>query len=218
MTEIQLSLPQVRQMVDGTWDEVARWFSAKPGIFTLPHPEQQVMFEYADRLRRTFRHAISNHTWDRLYFDASALTLETAPLPFAVGRRPPLYIDTRQLLGIPTGAPRDPGAPDIAVSLQVIRSAPETLELDDDARPRRQNWTPLNVRVQGWYLEEHVRQLEELSLAACEGFLFVIYSNEARRKSAVDLREVASWASWQQPSETLWWAARRFRARPRTQA
>jgi hypothetical protein len=212
MSEIQLSLAQVRQMVDGTWDEVARWFSAKPGIFTLPHPEQQVLFEMADRLRRAFRHAIQNHTWDRLYFDASGLTLESAPLPFAIGRRPPIYVDTRQLLGVPTGAPRDPGAPDVAVALQVLRSAPEMLELDDDARPRRQNWTPQSVRVQGWFLEEQVRQLEELSQAACEGFLFVIYSNEAHRKSAVDLREVASC------SETLWWAARRFRARPRTQA
>jgi hypothetical protein len=215
MSEMQLSLSQVRQMVDGTWDEVARWFTAKPGIFTLPHPEQQVTFEYADRLRRAFRHAVSNHSWDRLYFDASSLTLETSPVPFAVGRRPPIYVDTRLLLGVPPGAPRDPSAPDVAVSVQVLRSAPEMLELDDDARPRRQNWTPNNVRVQGWFLEEHVRQLEELATAACEGFLFVIYSNEARRKSAVDLREVASWASWRESSETLWWAARRFRAKPR---
>ncbi len=215
MSETQLSLTQLRHIVESTWDEVARWFSAKPGIFTLPHPEQQVLFEYADRVRRAFRHVVGNHNWDRLYFDASTITLEASPVPFAVGRRPPIYIDTRQLLGVPSGAPRDPSLPDLAVSVQVLRTAPAMFELDDDSRPRRQNWTPTSVRVQGWFLDEHVRQLEELSGSACEGFLFIVYSNEAMRKSAVDLREVASWASWHQPSDTLWWASRHFRAKPR---
>lgn len=51
-----MSLTQVRNLAEGTWEEVTRWFSAKPGIFTLPHPEQQLLFEYADRLRRAIRH------------------------------------------------------------------------------------------------------------------------------------------------------------------
>ena len=54
--EPRMTVTQVRNLVEGTWDEVTRWFSAKPGIFTLPHPEQQLLFEYADRLRRAVRH------------------------------------------------------------------------------------------------------------------------------------------------------------------
>lgn len=209
-----LSLPQLRNIVDGTWEEVTRWFAAKPGIFTLPHPEQQLLFEYADRLRRAIRHVVQNHNWDRMYFDATTVTFERVPMPLDE-RRAPIYVDTRQLFGIPTPAPRDERAPDVAVAIQVLRSAPENLELDDDGRPRRLAFTPTSLRLQGWLLEEHVQHLERLSQNACEGFLYVVYANDAQRRSAVDLREVASWASWHRPSETLWWAARHFRARAR---
>ncbi|MCC6663662.1 MAG: hypothetical protein IT375_07960 [Polyangiaceae bacterium] len=207
-----MSLTQVRNLAEGTWEEVTRWFSAKPGIFTLPHPEQQLLFEYADRLRRAIRHVVGDHSWDRMYFDATTVTFERAPLPLDE-RRAPIYVDTRKLFGIPNPAPRDAAAPDVAVVIQVLRTAPAALELDDDARPLRPGQPPTAVQLQGWLLEQHVQHLEQLSHAACDGFLFVVYSNEARRRSAVDLREVASWASWHQPSETLWWATRHFRAR-----
>ncbi len=213
-SQTPLSLTQVRNIVEGTWDEVTRWFSAKPGIFTLPHPEQQILFEFADRLRRAIRHVVQNHSWDRMYFDATTVTFERVPMPLDE-RRAPIYVDTRQLFGIPNPAPRDDRAPDIAVVIQVLRSAPENLELDDDARPRRIAFSPTSLRLQGWLLEEHVQHLEQLSQNACEGFLFVVYTNDAHRRSAVDLREVASWASWQRPTETLWWATRHFRAKPR---
>jgi len=209
-----LSLTQVRNIVEGTWEEVTRWFSAKPGIFTLPHPEQQILFEYADRLRRAIRHIVQNHSWDRLYYDATTVTFERVPVPL-VDRRAPIYVDTRQLFGIPNPAPRDERAPDIAVAIQVLRSTPESIELDDDGRPRRLTFTPNNLRLQGWLLEEHVQHLEQLSQSACEGYLFVVYSNDSQRRSAVDLRDVASWASWHRPADTLWWATRHFRARVR---
>lgn len=209
------SRDQLRNVVEGSWEEVTRWLAAKPGVFTLPHPEQQVAFELADRLRRAVRHMIGNHSWDRLYFDATSLTLDRVPVPFE-GKRPPIFIDTRQLFGLSQQAPRDANAPDVAISVQVLRTAPELLELDDDGRPRRQGFMPSSLRRQGWLLEEHVALLEaQANNVACDGYLFVVYSNEARRRSAVDLREVASWASWHRPSETFWWATRYFRARPR---
>jgi hypothetical protein len=118
-----LSLAQVRGLADGAWDEVTRWFGAKPGIFTLPHPEQQICFELGDRLRRAIRQMVQNNTWDRLYFDATTLTLERALIPLE-GRRPPIYVDTRQLFGLEANATRDHLAPDLAISVQVLRTAP----------------------------------------------------------------------------------------------
>jgi hypothetical protein len=214
MTQPPLAVSQVRNLAEGAWDEVVRWFSAKPGIFTLPHPEQQILFELADRLRRAARHLVQNHNWDRLYFDATTVTLERALVPLE-GRRPPIYVDTRQLFGLGANAIRDHLAPDLALSVQVLRSAPELLELDDDGKPRKQSYGPASVKLQGWLLEEHVRHLEELSGTACDGFLFIVYSNDAQRQSPVDLREVASWATWQRSSDALWWSSRHFRARAR---
>ena len=214
MTQAVTSLPQLRQIADGTWDEVAHWLSQKPGVFTLPHPEQQILFEYADRLRRAIRHLVGNHSWDRLYFDATTVSLERALVPLE-GRRAPLHVDTRQLFGVAPQAPRDPSTADLAVSIQVLRSTPEYVETDDDGKPRKQSWVPASLRLQGWLLEEHVRHLEGLSENACDGFLFVVYSNDAGRRTPVELREVASWASWHRPGETLWWTSRHFRAKPR---
>lgn len=213
MTGPLVSREQLRGLIEGTWEEVARWFIAKPRLFTLPHPEQQLLFEYASRLRYAIRANSGHATWDRLYFDASSTSLGTGSIAHVVARRPPLYIDTRRLFGLPDHGPRDLTTPDAAVAIQVVRSAPELLDLDDDGRPRSQRWMPVSVRLQGWLLDEHVAQLEELSAAPCDGFLFVVYSNDARRNTAVDTRDVASWASWHQPSSTLWWASRHFRAR-----
>jgi hypothetical protein len=206
-----VNVQSLRRIVETTWDDVARWFTAKPRIFSLPHPEQQILFEYADRVRAGIRSHTRNHSWDRLYFDGSSATLGGYPLAHMVTRRPPIYLDTRQLYGLTSGA-RDATAPDIAVAIQVLRSTSELIDLDDDGRPRHQSWMPTNIRAQGMLLEQHVEQLEELSRGACDGFLFVVYSNDARRRTAVDLREVASWASWQPAGETLYWAARHFRA------
>ena len=36
-----------------------------------------------------------------------------------------------------------------------------------------------------------------------------------RLTHAIDKREVASWASWQTPLDTLWWTVRHFRAKAR---
>ncbi len=206
-----VNVQTMRRVVEATWDDVTRWLVAKPRIFSLPHPEQQILFEYADRVRASIRSVCGNHSWDRLYFDSSSATLGGFPLAHMVARRPAIYLDTRQLYGLTSGA-RDASNPDVAIAIQVLRSASELLDLDEDSRPRHQSWMPTNIRAQGKLLEEHVEQLEELSQGACDGFLFVVYSNEARRRTAVDLREVASWASWQQPTETVWWTSRHFRA------
>jgi len=206
-------LSEVRALVEGTWNEVARWLAAKPGIFGLPHPEQQIAFEYADRLRVAIRQSLGVPSWDRLYFDASSVSLDGAAMPI-VDRRAPIYVDSRQLFGLPAHASRDANLPDLAASVQVLRSAPEAFELDEDGRPRR-GVSPSSIRDQGWLLEQHVAHLDELSGNACDAFLFVVYSNDARRSTAVDRREVASWASWHQLSNSLFWASRHFRARPK---
>ena len=211
-----LNLGQIRQVVEATWQEVAGWFSAKPRIFTLPHPEQQVLFEFAARLRDSLRAVSQQPSWDRLYFDGSAVSLGTATASY-VAQRPPIYVDTRRLFGLPDHAPRQESTPDLAIAIQVLRSAPAVLRLAEDGRPENQRWMPVSIDLQGWLLEEHVAQLEELSASACDGYLFVVYSNEASRRTAVDTRDVASWASWHQPGPNLWWASRHFRAHAQSQ-
>lgn len=206
-----LNLPQLRRVIQNTWEEIAAWLIAKPRVLALPHPEQQILFEMACRLRATVRSLAGNAAWDRLYFDGSSSTLGSHAIADAVGRHPPIYLDTRQLFQVETGQ-RTANQPDVAVAVHVLRSCNEILDLDDDGRPRHQSWLPTSLRAQGWILEEHVRQLGDLT-GDCDGFLFVVYSNEARRRTSVDLREVASWASWHQPTETFWWASRHFRAK-----
>lgn len=208
-----VTLQSLRDLVQGTWQEVAQWFVAKPRIFALPHPEQQILFEYAPRLRTAIRGAMGDANWDRLYFDASNTSLGTGSISHVIGRRPPLYIDTRRIFGLPEHGHRAITAPDIAIAVQVLRAAPALLELDDDGRPIAQRWMPTSLRLQGWLLDEHVSQLEELTPTPCDGFLFVIYNNEAGRRTTVDTRDIASWASWNQPSKSLWWASRHFRAK-----
>lgn len=215
MPPTPLTLAQLRRVVQSQWDDVVAWLLAKPRILELANPEQQVLFELGCRLRGALRSLSGNRTWDRMHFDASSSTLGALVQPDATGRRPPLYIDTRQLLGIGGQERRTTAKPNLAVSLCVLRSCRAELELDNDGRPKTQAFLPTSIRTQGWLLEEHVRQLEELALEPCDGFLFVVYSNAARRHTAVDTREVASWASWQRPSETLWWASRHFRAKAR---
>lgn len=208
-----LTLPQLRRVVQNSWEEIIAWLVSKPRVSDLPHPEQQILFELACRLRDTLRSLVGNAAWDRLIFDGSSSTLGAHALADAVGRRAPIYIDTRQLFGIAPRQQRIAGAPDVAIAIHVLRASPEIVDLDDDAVPRHQTFMPTSIRTQGWLLEEHVRQLEDITDAPCDGFLFVVYSNTARRRTAVDRREVASWASWHQPSDTLWWASRHFRAR-----
>jgi hypothetical protein len=201
----------LRRLVEAAWEDVTRWFVAKPGVFALPRPEQQILFEYAERLRAGIRSLCVDPAWDRLYFDASSAGAGGDQLGQLAARRPPIYVDTRKLFGV-TSPIREASSPDVAVAIHVLRSARATLELDDDGVPRHQTWVPVGIRIQGKLLEEQVAELAALAQGACDGYLFVVYSNEARRKSAVDLREVASWASWHQPGETLWWASRYFRA------
>ncbi|MEB2312565.1 MAG: hypothetical protein OZ921_12160 [Sorangiineae bacterium] len=208
-----LTLPQLRRVVQNGWEEVVGWLISKPRITELPHPEQQILFEFASRLRTTLRSLANNLAWDRLIFDASSSTLGAHALADAVGRRAPIHIDTRQLFGIPQRRRRTAAEPDLAIAVHVLRSAPELVDLDDDATPRHQAYLPTNIHTQGWLLEEHVRQLDDITDEPCDGFLFVVYSNKAQRRTAVDRREVASWASWHQPSDALWWASRHFRAR-----
>ena len=211
MTE-RLSLQQLRRVVQTTWEEVTRWLEAKPRIFSLPHPEQQILFELGCRLRESIRSLSANNNWDRLYFDSASLTFGPLAVANAVGRRPPIYLDTRQLFGI-TDSRRSAEAPDIAIAVHVLRSADEIIDVDDDGRPRHQTWMPTSMTSQGWLLEENVRQFDQLSRKGCDGFVFVVYSNAAKRSTAVDRREVASWASWKQLTETLSWASRHFRAK-----
>lgn len=208
-----LHLGHLRSIIDGVWNDVATWMLQKPRVFSLAHPEQQIGFEYAARLREALRQASGQPRWDRLYFDASTLSVGTGAPAVMECRRPPIFVDTRRLFSIPDAAHRSALQPDLAVSIQVLRAPPVELTLDEAGRPTSQRWMPVSLAAQGHLLEQHVQELERLSGTGCDGTLWVVYSNETGRRTSVDLREVASWASWHQPVATLWWASRHFRAR-----
>jgi len=206
-----LTLTQVRDLVQSTVDDIAAWCVAKPRLFELPRPEQQVQFELASRLREALRARTAHPTWDRLYFDATRPRADSDGLP----ARPPIFVDARQLYGSVASGTRSALEPDIALAVHVLRSSRSTLEVDENGLPTEQAWLPHNLLAEGAQLEASVEQLERLSHACCDGVLFVVYSNDARRKTAVDRREIASWASWQTPLDTLWWTVRHFRAKAR---
>ena len=207
-----LTLLELRETVQACIDDIAAWCVGKPRLFDMPHPEQQIQFELACRLRDALRERTSNPTWDRLWFDAS----EPAPGALAATSvRPPVYVDTRQLFGVLGAAPRTANEPDLGVAVHVLRSSPPTVAFDDNGVPSKQRWLPSNLLMEGALLEERVAQFDRLSRANCDATLFVVYSNEARRRTPVDSRDVASWASWQTPIDTLWWTARHFRAKAR---
>ncbi len=209
-----LSLQDLQRIVAQSWDEVLDWLVQKPRICRLARPEQQIVFELAQRLRASIRRDFAEPRWDRLFFDTSSYVVSESTLVDSAGRRPPILIDAHQLYGLGPTPRREPLAPDIAVAVHVLRAEHELLDIDEDGRPRHQAWSPRSMRVQGILLEERVREFEQLSELACaEGYLFVVYSNEARRKTAVDNRDVASWAAWKEASPTLWTASRRFRPR-----
>jgi hypothetical protein len=177
----------------------------------MPRPDQQIQFELACRLREALRQRTQNPAWDRLSYDAA----QAPPGAIATKTRPPIYVDSRQLFGVTGTAGRTAAEPDLGLAVHVLRTAPASLELDDNGEPLKQRFLPSNLLVEGALLEERVAQLDRFSRASSDGALFVVYSNEARRRTAVDSREIASWASWQTPIDTLWWTARHFRAKAR---
>lgn len=208
-----LTPEQLRRVAERTWEEVTSWLVAKPRICEMTRPEQQILFEYSTRLRQSVRSLAHMPAWDRLYFDGSAATLGALPPAALVRRKPPIYLDTHQLLGRAPHEARSATAPDLAVAIHVLRASEEVIELDPDGVPRHQSWMPSSLRAQSWLIDEDVRQLERLADDGVEGYLFVVYSNAAGRHTAVNAREIASWASWTQYSPELWWASRHFRAR-----
>jgi hypothetical protein len=206
-----LTLQQLRDVVQASVEELAAWCVAKPRLFELPRPEQQIQFELGARLRETLRARVGNPAWDRLYFDAGD------PFPNVPGAlaRPPIFVDTRQLFGIVGTDTRTATGPDLAIAVHVLRSNRQVLELDENGIPTQQAYLPRSLLAEGGVLEERVAQFERLSRALTDGVLLVIYSNEARRRTAVDTRDIASWASWQTPLDTLFWTVRHFRAKAR---
>lgn len=207
-----LSVADLRQIVTDTWSDVAQWFTAKPRVFRVMRPEQQLNFEFACRLRERLRHDAGQPNWDRLSFDGATCELSEATHLDAVGHGVPIYIDAAQLYGLSSRDRRDANqAPDIAVAVHVLRAAPELMDLDENGTPRHQEYLPQNMRVQGWKLEERVHALELLSERDVASFLFVVYSNQAQRTTVVEKREIASWAAWTEVDATLWWASRYFR-------
>jgi hypothetical protein len=207
-----ITLQQLRDIVQSCIEDLAAWCVAKPRIFELQRPEQQVQFELAWRLREALRARAGNATWDRLYFDASD-PLQSAT--FGTPSRPPIFVDTRQLFGVVGAGTRNAAEPDLALAVHVLRSSRQTLELDENGVPTEQAFLPRSLLAEGALLEERVAQFERLAHALCEGALIVVYSNDARRRTAVDTRDIASWASWQAPLDTLWWTVRHFRAKAR---
>lgn len=208
-----VTLEQLREVLQTTMEELVAWFVAKPRVLSLPHPEQQIQFELAARLREHLRDRTDNPSWDRLYFDGATI----APSAFAgmLGRHPPIFVDSRQLFGSAGTKSRSPSEPDLAVAVHVIRAAEESIRFDSDGNPLGQAWLPTSIRAQGFILDARVAQLERLSHQCCDCALLVIYSNESKRSTAIESREVCSWASWQKPLDTLWWTLRHFRAKAR---
>lgn len=204
-----LTLPALRELVDSAVNELASWFVAKPRLFGLPRPEQQIQFELASRLREHLRECTANPSWDRLYYDAADTGAAHAA---TVAQRPPIYVDARQLYGS-VSSPRSPAEPDLALAVHVLRSIRSEVEFDENGNPAGQTSLPLPISVAGSLLEQRVVEFDRLSHQACDCALLVIYSNDARRRTAIDKREVASWASWQTPLDTLWWTVRHFRAK-----
>ena len=194
-----------------TWGDLVVWFSAKPRLFRLPRPEQQVNFELACRLRERLRRDADLPHWDRLYFDGVSCHLTEATHSEAVGHSVPIYLDAYHLFG--SRERRDESMPDIAIAVHVLRSSHELLDIDEDGRPRHQNFLPQSMAVQGWQVDEQVRAFETMAEQEVASFLFVIYSNQARRTTAVEKRDVASWAAWNEVDPTLWWCSRYFRQR-----
>jgi len=208
-----LTLAELRQAVTDSWEDVVVWFSAKPRVFRLPRPEQQINFELGCRLRERLRRDSGQSRWDRLYFDGAACSLSEATHLEAVGHGVPIYVDAHRLYGMGSRDHRDSHMPDLAVAVHVLRSVHELLDMDEDGRPRHQNFIPQSMRVQGWKLEEQVRTFEQMAEQEVASFLFVVYSNQAQRQTAVEKREVASWAAWTEVDATLWCASRFFRQR-----
>lgn len=204
-----ITLARLRDGVQETLDDLSAWFVAKPRLFRLARPEQQIQFELAARVRDKVREMAANPSWDRLFFDATPPGL----VEDGAGRPPPIFVDTRQLFGVVNAQQREPTAPDVAIAVHVLRGAPETLTLDADGAPTSQPWIPTNLRTQGLWLEQRVLQFERLARECCDGVLLAIYTNDSARRTAVDAREIASWASWQKPVRNLWWAVRYFRAK-----
>jgi hypothetical protein len=206
-----LTLPGLREVVDSCIAELATWFVAKPRLFDLPRPEQQIQFELAYRLRERLRERTSNPSWDRLHYDAADTG---AALAATVVQRPPIYIDARQLYGS-VSSPRSPLEPDLALAVHVLRTVRAEVEFDENGNPASQPSLPLPISVTGALVEQRVLEFDRLSHNACDCALLVIYANDARRRTAIEKREVASWASWQTPLDTLWWTVRHFRAKAR---
>jgi len=209
-----LSVAELRQIVTDSWTEVALWFANKPRVFRLPRPEQQLNFELATRIRERIRRDAALPHWDRLYFDGAACLLSESTHIEAVGHGVPIYIDAHQLYGLNSRDRRDAHQmPDLAIAVHVLRSAHELLDVDEDGRPRHQNFLPQSLRVQGWKLEQQVQAFEQMAEQEVASFLYVIYSNQAQRQTVVEKREVASWAAWTEVDASLWWASRFFRQR-----
>jgi hypothetical protein len=208
-----LTFTDIRQAVTDTWSDLVVWFSGKPRLFRLPRPEQQLNFEFAARLRERLRQDSGQARWDRLYFDGAACSLSEHTHLEAAGHGVPVYLDAHQLYGVGPRERHDHSMPDIAIAVHVLRSSHELLDLDEDGRPRHQNFLPVSMRVQGWKLDEQVRAFDQISDQEVASFLFVVYSNQAQRVTAVEKRDVASWAAWTEVDATLWWASRFFRQR-----
>jgi len=184
---------------------------SKPRLLALPRPEQQIGFEYACRLREALRAASRYPKWDRLFFDGTnSIASETTHVD-GVGRRPPIYLETHQLIGRPPNVAPDSVLCDFAAAIHVLRASHELLDLDEDGRPRHQLWLPQSMLLQGARLEEQVREFEHLAERGVEGYLFALYLNQANRRTAVDSRAVASWATWGELAPGLFATSRRFR-------
>jgi hypothetical protein len=203
-----ITLARLRAGVQETIEELVTWFVGKPRLFQLARPEQQIQFELATRVRERIRAEAANRSWDRLFFDATPFNV----VDDGARRPPPIFVDTRQLFGV-LNHKREPTAPDVAIAVHVLRGAPEQLSFDANGVPTGQPWVPVNMRAQGMWVEQRVAQFERLSHECCDGALLAIYANDTGRRTAVDARDIASWASWQKPVADVWWAVRHFRAK-----
>jgi hypothetical protein len=199
---------EVRNLIQECWAHVLARLAVRPHLADLRRPEQQLLFEFATGLRRAVRHTAESPSWDGLVVDGLAMTDFLDVEPPLQGA--PILLRTEGLLATEAG---QLAAGDIALAIHVLRAAPELLDFDEAGCPRHQLWTPTPMAVQGRLLEQRVAWCEAISEAGHEAWLGVVYFSVSGRRTGVESRQIASWASWQNITPTTLASSRRFRSR-----
>jgi len=204
----RLTPAELRNVVQESWTHLLARLAVRPHLAELRRPEQQLLFEFAAGLRRAVRHATAEPAWDGIVVDGAVMTEFLTEEPPILGA--PILLRTEGLLA------RDADqviSGDFALALHVLRAPRELLDFDDNGCPRHQTWLPVPMLAQGRVLEQRVEWCEALAESGHEAWLGVIHFSVPGRRTAIESRQIASWASWQSVSAAISATSRRFRSR-----